>query len=147
MWVRDWAQITVRLLHTMTLLSIVRIYSYSTALFEYLRFYRWEQPSDCQRQQRHLGRGHIPIPKCLCICWRRGTGDTAKRLEGCCCHLGPAVLLESKPKAYGPSKGSDPRRQSGSMCMSHPGPDMSFQRGVAVRPRELGALHSGSQNR
>lgn len=109
MWVRDWVRITVRLLHTMTLLSIVGIDSYSTALFEYLRFYREEQPTVCQRQQGHLGRGHIPIPKCLYICWRRGTGDTAKQREGCCRHLGPAVLLENKPEAYGSSKGSDPR--------------------------------------
>lgn len=109
MWVRDWVRITVRLLHTMTLLSIVGIDSYSTALFEYLRFYREEQPTVCKRQQGHLGRGHIPIPKCLYICWRRGTGDTAKQREGYCCHLGPAVLLENKPEAYGSSKGSDPR--------------------------------------
>lgn len=74
----------------------------------YLRFSRGEQPSICQRQQGHLGRGRAPIPKCLCICWRRGTGDTARRREECCCHLDPAVLLENKPEAYGPSKGSDP---------------------------------------
>lgn len=108
MWVRDWVRITVRLLHTMASLSIVGICSYSTALFEYLRFSRGEQPSICQGQQdnRDILVGVTPLSLSVFA----SVGGQERRGGGAQPGGGKsaAVLLENKPEAYGPSNRSDP---------------------------------------